>query len=132
MMEGGVGAWAQRRWRAHVLLGIAVAATIAIGRYPRLGAFLPPCPMHKYFGILCPGCGGTRAVVALLHGQFRESVRLNPLFVILLPFAIWFGAESYRRAVRRREFEWPHVSAALVYGMAVASFVFAVLRNVMA
>ena len=103
---------------------------VAVAECPRLGAFLPACPIREYFGFLCPGCGGTRAVMALLHGQVGEAVRLNALFVILLPFGIWFGAESYRRAVRLREFEWPRVPTAVVYGIALAGLVFAVLRNV--
>ena len=103
---------------------------IAVAVYPRLGAFLPACPIREYLGFLCPGCGGTRAMVALLRGHVGEAVRLNALFVALLPFGIWFGAESYRRAVRGREFEWPQVPAVFVYGIAIAGVVFAVLRNV--
>jgi len=125
-----VDGWTSRRRRAHGLLGIAGALVVAVVVYPRLGAFLPACPIREYFGLLCPGCGGTRAVVALLHGRFGEAVRLNALFVALLPFGIWFGAESYRRAVRGREFEWPQIPAVFVYGIAIAGVVFAVLRNV--
>lgn len=38
-----------------------------------------PCPMLQLFGIYCPGCGGTRAVEALLHGHLLQSLWFHPL-----------------------------------------------------
>jgi hypothetical protein len=68
-------------------------------------------------------------MIALLHGHMSTAWRWNALFVCLLPLAIWFGAESYRRAVGAREFEWPQVPAAAVYAIALAACVFTALRN---
>ena len=121
--------WTLRRRRAHALLVLALASAIAIAAYPPLGAFLPACPIREHFGILCPGCGGTRALVALAHGRVREAVRLNTLLTMLLPFGVWFGAETYRRAVRSARFEWPKVPEAAVYGLGAMAIVFAVARN---
>ena len=48
------------------------------------------CFWKKYFGIECPGCGMQRAIIALLKGDFLESLRIYPaliptiLMVILL------------------------------------------------
>lgn len=46
-----------------------------------LGKFLPavPCFFSNVLGIYCPGCGGTRAAAALVHGQFLKSVWYHPL-----------------------------------------------------
>jgi hypothetical protein len=58
-----------------------------------------------------------------------EAMRLNALFVLLLPFGVGFAAVSYRRAIRAGEFRWPRVYAVGVYaGLAVAA-VFTVARN---
>lgn len=43
------------------------------------------CVFNKQTGWLCPGCGGQRAIHALLHGDFIEAFQLNPLIYILLP-----------------------------------------------
>lgn len=38
-----------------------------------------PCILYFLFGIYCPGCGGTRAVKALLKGAILRSVWYHPL-----------------------------------------------------
>lgn len=38
-----------------------------------------PCPISAVVGIYCPGCGGTRAVTALLHGRLLASLWYHPL-----------------------------------------------------
>jgi len=38
-----------------------------------------PCVFATYLQMYCPGCGGTRAVEALLHGHILESVWYHPI-----------------------------------------------------
>lgn len=40
--------------------------------------FLPPCLFHTLTGFSCPGCGCTRAVIALLQGDILQSICYNP------------------------------------------------------
>ena len=42
---------------------------------------LPKCPFNKV-GILCPGCGNTRALAALAGGHLIESIFYNPTLFI--------------------------------------------------
>lgn len=37
------------------------------------------CAFFSHFGLLCPGCGGTRATLFLLKGHFISSFLLHPL-----------------------------------------------------
>lgn len=39
----------------------------------------PPCVVDSLLGVYCPGCGGTRAMYALLHGQLLQSLWYHPL-----------------------------------------------------
>jgi len=39
----------------------------------------PKCSFYVMTGWKCPGCGSQRAFHYLLHGQFVESFRQNPL-----------------------------------------------------
>lgn len=46
---------------------------------------LPPCLFHALTGLYCPGCGSTRALHALLHGDLAQAMAMNPLLVVALP-----------------------------------------------
>ncbi len=39
---------------------------------------VPPCLFHRVSGLYCPGCGGTRAVHALLEGNLIASFLYHP------------------------------------------------------
>ncbi len=64
--------------------GGAAAAGLAVLLYcfpPTQYRFWPPCIFHEVTGLYCPGCGNTRALAALLHGDFAESFSQNILFI---------------------------------------------------
>lgn len=45
----------------------------------------PLCPMASSFGIPCPGCGLTRATLALLHGDVHHALAFHPLVLLVAP-----------------------------------------------
>ena len=46
--------------------------------------FSAECGFRVRYGIYCPGCGGTRALIALLEGDLVQSLRYNPITVLFL------------------------------------------------
>lgn len=64
-----------------------------------------PCFTNKIFGIYCPGCGLTRAGIAMMNFDFYQALRYNafsiiviPLLVIVFVCYIWeyvFGRNSF-------------------------------------
>jgi len=42
------------------------------------------CFFKSHFGIDCPGCGMQRSLIALLNGDFMQSVNYNPALIPLL------------------------------------------------
>ena len=96
---------------------------------PASSRFYPRCPVYENFHIYCPGCGGTRAVSALLHGRLAEALQFNPLIVALLPLALAFAAVAWLRAIRDPEFRWPDVPGIWMKAALAAAIAFMVIRN---
>lgn len=64
------------------LAGSAIVLALITVLYlfdPADSHFYPRCYFHAITGLECPGCGSLRALHALLHGQLRNALRLNPL-----------------------------------------------------
>ena len=120
----------RRKLLANCLVLAVLAASGVILRSPALCASLiPKCPVHEYLGWLCPGCGATRAITCLLHGQVREAATYNPLFVIMLPGFVVLALRIYWRALRPGTFEWPRVPAGSLYATLTVTAIFTVIRN---
>jgi Protein of unknown function (DUF2752) len=69
---------------------LCVLASIVLWRVDpnQLGNPLPPCPFHWLTGLYCPGCGATRALHALLHGNLEKAFSMNIVFVLALPLVL--------------------------------------------
>lgn len=56
--------------------------------------FILPCPVYTLFRIYCPGCGGTRAIYALLDGDFMLALRNNALYFSCFIMCLLFWLEN--------------------------------------
>ena len=69
-----------------VLLVLGAAACIVLLLIPPgspYSKWLPKCMFHQLTGLYCPGCGATRALSALLHGDLKSSLHNNALLIPL-------------------------------------------------
>ncbi len=121
----------KRRYVANALAMSALLLLAVLFVYPPTSArFYPTCPIREFLGIDCPGCGATRALAALLHGHLAEALRLNALFVLLLPVALAPAATTYRQAIRPGAFRWPSLPAPAIYATLAAAAIFTIARNI--
>ncbi|MFT3763239.1 MAG: DUF2752 domain-containing protein [Pseudoxanthomonas sp.] len=56
------------------------------------GSIFPPCPFHELTGFYCVGCGATRMMHALAHGDIAHAFAMNPLAMALLSILPLLGA----------------------------------------
>lgn len=55
---------------------------------PSGNRFYPQCVFHSVTGLDCPGCGTTRALHALLHGDVAAAFRFNPMLFVMAAVAL--------------------------------------------
>ena len=119
-----------RIWIANVVVLATATAGYLLHRFPpATSSFYPRCPIFTWLHLYCPGCGGTRACAALLHGSLLEAMHWNAMVVLLLPFATFYFVITYWRAIRNADFRWPNVSNSLLALILGCVGIFTVLRN---
>ncbi|WP_437330889.1 DUF2752 domain-containing protein [Sorangium sp. So ce381] len=86
------------RWSAAHARGRAArlgTAAAVLGLLVACGA--PLCPFAIVTRHPCPGCGLTRATLALAHGHLADALRLHPLSPVMAPLVI--AALAYNAAI---------------------------------
>ncbi|WP_437496343.1 DUF2752 domain-containing protein [Sorangium sp. So ce1099] len=93
---------APSRWSAATLRGRAArlgAVAALLGLLVACG--VPICPFAIVTRHPCPGCGLTRATLALAHGRVAEALHFHPLSPIMAPLVI--AALAYNAAIYVKE-----------------------------
>lgn len=110
-------------------LGAVAAAFAYVGSVdPNEPGHYPACPLLRFTGIYCPGCGGLRSAHAFIHGDFATALGANALAVVgygicAVVWGVWMV-----RAVRGQRFSFV-LSSTQLWAIAAAALVFTVLRN---
>ena len=115
---------------ALVLAAGAVGAVYLYLHNPRDNKFFP-CIIYQFTGFYCPGCGAGRACYSILHGEWYQAFRYNPLLLILLPWlglyiALWAGDWALNGKHRIDDI----VPFRLVYIILIIVLAYGVLRNI--
>jgi hypothetical protein len=116
---------------ATPLAAIAFATAILFRFPPERYAFYAQCPFHQLFNLQCPGCGATRALAALLHGDVAAAIHVNALATAFFPLAAAYGIFAYSRFLKREPIRPPTLPPATVYAALGITLVFGVIRNLL-
>ncbi len=126
----------RRRMRGQ-RLGLALILAMGVGfcvvTYvvpPDQTSIFPRCTLHETTGLHCPGCGGTRAVYALMHGDVLQAAADNLYFVLALPFLLWWGGYGVWATVVGKPFGPPRHRPWLYTFIWVSLIAFTILRNI--
>ena len=96
---------------------------------PGRSGFFPICLFRYFTGFTCPGCGSTRAMHQILHGDFLTAFTLNPLLLIAIPFLL-FALLRYSVTVLRGGVPRPNsLPAPYIYAIFFIVLSFWIFRN---
>ncbi|MER6247467.1 DUF2752 domain-containing protein [Streptomyces griseorubiginosus] len=134
-----VNADTQRALPAEGLLGrLAVPAGIlaaVAGAFAYVGTVdpnqpghYPVCPLYRFTGLYCPGCGGLRSAHAFVHGDFLAALQDNAMAVVgYLGFAVLWTVWVVR-AARGRPLRLA-LGPVQLWTVGALALVFTVVRN---
>lgn len=109
-----------------------MAAVIAAFGYvgavdPNQPGHYPVCPLLRFTGLYCPGCGGLRSAHAVAHGDIAAALGSNALAVVgyaifAVVWVVWMVRAS-RTAPKDQS------ATGLLVGIGAVLLIFAVVRN---
>ncbi|MET7700460.1 DUF2752 domain-containing protein [Streptomyces sp. NPDC005485] len=123
---------------AAVLRRLAVPAGVlaaVVGAFAYVGAVdpnqpghYPVCPLLRYTGLYCPGCGGLRSAHAFVHGDFTTALTDNAaavcgylLFAVV--WSVWVVRSARGRPLRL------DLGSVHLWAVGALLLVFTVVRN---
>jgi hypothetical protein len=120
-----------KAWKkaAYIALPVAAIGYLLVNIYtPDL--YHPVCIFHSLTGLYCAGCGGTRAMAALLQGDVLLALRDNALIILLLPAAFYFYLRGFLITFfGKPRLPAPKNTAPWLWALLAATTVFMIIRN---
>lgn len=117
--------------RIRLALTIAAPLALAVGLWfidPSKVKWFPVCPTYALTGLSCPGCGSTRALHHIAHGQLLAAWRMNPLLILLIvPLSYALAREI---PILRRKLKPLGTSAWVAWAFLIIVITYGVARNI--
>lgn len=116
-------------WPTATAVGVTAATALLAVRTPYAPGSYGICPVLALTGMLCPACGGLRAVHELTQLDIAAAWAMNPLVLLGLPVAVVVWAVWLLRSGWGRP-RLPRLPAATPWVVLAVVMAFGVLRNV--
>ncbi|MBK6017333.1 DUF2752 domain-containing protein [Streptomyces sp. MBT53] len=90
---------------AGVLAAVAGAFAYVGTVDPNQPGHYPVCPLYRFTGLYCPGCGGLRSAHEFIHGDFLAALQDNAIAVVgylafMVVWTVWVVRAARGRPVR--------------------------------
>ena len=118
-----------RRHRNLLLLALGALSVAGILVLLAQNGIGIPCLFRKITGLQCPGCGNSRAVLALLRLDVAEALRYNLLFPVEFFYLGWVVFHCCRRYLRGKGFSYTPPLPWLDICILIAVLVWWLVRN---
>lgn len=114
---------------------LITAAAIATGcayvglNNPETNHILPVCGFYLATGYYCPGCGMTRALHSVLHGNIIRAFQFNALLTLAIPVLMYLYVWWMTWAFTGKELPKIKVSKRVTWAIIGLAVIFVVGRN---
>jgi hypothetical protein len=112
-----------------VLVGI-IGLIVIRQNDPVTAGFFPQCPLHAMTGLNCPGCGMTRGIHSLLHGDFLSALHFNALLPFVLFIGGYFLVSLFLITFRGKGLTFKILPPFAMWSFLIIGIMFSVLRNI--
>ena len=118
------------RHRRLLLAGaLALAAGILFYFLARQGIGIP-CLFYRFTGLQCPGCGNSRAALALMRLDFAGALGYNLLFPLEFFYLSWVVVHCCKSYLRGGRFAYRTPALWLDIAVLAAVLLWWVVRNI--
>lgn len=124
----------RRTLLAHVAaLAVFLAFALLLGLDTRMQRLLlGECPFRRLLHIYCPGCGGCRAVLALLSGDLLTAFLCYPTLLVALLVILFTDGYVLAAVLKKSAAPLSRIRWQFYLSIPIAAAVCAVLRTVLA
>ena len=110
-------------------IAIPVGLYFGVSFLMRYAEFVPPCFIFTVSHLLCPSCGGTRSLMALMRGDIGASLRYNAAVIFIAVLALLFYIEGFIFLAFKRKIKLAPRSNWFLFGVIGVFFFYFVIRN---
>jgi|JI8StandDraft_1071087.scaffolds.fasta_scaffold32111_2 hypothetical protein len=126
-----IGTQLSERQKAWLLLvGVVLFAAFVFIYNSKTMHFLPRCPFYWATGFYCPGCGTTRGLHRLLHGDISGALHANILMIITVPYILYSIAGYLLLNIAGKKLPTVVLKPIIIQLLAAFVIVFWVVRNI--
>jgi hypothetical protein len=112
-----------------IWLSVVIGGTYLFFFEPGKNGFFPACPFRMLTGFTCPGCGSTRGLHRLLHGDIPSAFEFNPLMVVAIPFLFYALVRYTVAAMRGQPLQRHYIDAKYIWAVLAVIMAFWIFRN---
>lgn len=114
-----------------LLLNLGVLGLGMILAFLAAKGFRIPCLFYEFTGLQCPGCGNTRATIALLRLDFVTMFRWNLTYPLQMLYLLRVWATCCSRYIRGQRFSYRPKADWIDYAFIIMLVLWTVVRNLL-
>ena len=117
----------------RLIIGIAFPVVVIFILFWGLYVKIPiPCVFNQITGLYCPTCGGTRAVIHLMHGDITDALKSNAFITLsAIPLLFVFTVMWLGVILNRKEWFIPNTAMVKFFCVfAMLYIIFGIVRNI--